>query len=99
MKQFVFLCFKRFFCGGRLIFGPDMALLFLTSLLIGGHVIAFCTEMIRKMKDYDPVIASPILAIAVIITISVSICFHPFQSYLLCLSWMQTMSEIKNSHF
>ncbi|KAJ6741605.1 ZINC FINGER DHHC DOMAIN CONTAINING PROTEIN [Salix viminalis] len=32
---------NRFFCGGRLIFGPDVASIFLTTLLIAAPAIAF----------------------------------------------------------
>ncbi|XVE60928.1 hypothetical protein DITRI_Ditri06bG0000400 [Diplodiscus trichospermus] len=42
---------NRFFCGGRLIFGPDVASLFLSTLLIAGPAIAFCVRMYIKIKD------------------------------------------------
>ncbi|XP_022766573.1 probable protein S-acyltransferase 4 isoform X2 [Durio zibethinus] len=41
---------QRFFCGGRLIFGPDVASLFLSTLLITGPAIAFCIRMYIKIK-------------------------------------------------
>ncbi|EOY08681.1 hypothetical protein QUC31_010785 [Theobroma cacao] len=42
---------NRFFCGGRLIFGPDVASLFLSTLLIAGPAIAFCIRMYIKIRD------------------------------------------------
>ncbi|GLT95665.1 hypothetical protein SLE2022_133330 [Rubroshorea leprosula] len=42
---------NRFFCGGRLIFGPDVASLFLSSFLIAGPAIAFFMKMYMKIKD------------------------------------------------
>nr|KJB19166.1 hypothetical protein B456_003G087100 [Gossypium raimondii] len=41
---------NRFFCGGRLIFGPDVASLFLSTFLIAGPAIAFCIRMYIKIK-------------------------------------------------
>ncbi|KAK3227504.1 hypothetical protein Dsin_007366 [Dipteronia sinensis] len=41
----------RFLCGGRLIFGPNVASLFLTAFLIAGPVIAFCTKTYAKIKN------------------------------------------------
>ncbi|XVF56336.1 hypothetical protein PTKIN_Ptkin06aG0111200 [Pterospermum kingtungense] len=41
---------NRFFCGGRLIFGPDVASLFLSSFLIAGPAITFCIKMFIKIK-------------------------------------------------
>ncbi|XP_077247646.1 putative protein S-acyltransferase 1 [Tasmannia lanceolata] len=58
---------NRFFCGGRLIFGPDVASLFLSTLLIGGPAIAFCSKVISQIKDGHH--AYPVLAVAVIVTV------------------------------
>ncbi|XVF07032.1 hypothetical protein REPUB_Repub06bG0102300 [Reevesia pubescens] len=44
---------NRFFCGGRLIFGPDIASLFLSTLLIAGPAIAFCIRMYIEIKHED----------------------------------------------
>ncbi|XP_039057153.1 probable protein S-acyltransferase 4 isoform X2 [Hibiscus syriacus] len=41
---------NRFFFGGRLIFGPDVASLFLSTFLIAGPAIAFCIRMYIKIK-------------------------------------------------
>ncbi|KAL4354771.1 hypothetical protein GQ457_06G012000 [Hibiscus cannabinus] len=41
---------NRFFFGGRLIFGPDFASLFLSTFLIAGPAIAFCVRMYTKIK-------------------------------------------------
>ncbi|KAJ7976510.1 S-acyltransferase [Quillaja saponaria] len=42
---------NRFFCGGRLIFGPDASSLFLSALLIACPSIAFCVEIYSKIKE------------------------------------------------
>ncbi|WCJ28658.1 DHHC-type zinc finger family protein [Euphorbia peplus] len=44
---------NRFLCGGRLIFGPDVASMFLSTLLIAGPAIAFCVKAYIKIKDKD----------------------------------------------
>ncbi|KAF8007111.1 hypothetical protein BT93_K1191 [Corymbia citriodora subsp. variegata] len=43
---------NRFFCRGRLIFGPDVASVSLSTLLITGPAIAFCTRAHSKMEDH-----------------------------------------------
>ncbi|KAK3025578.1 hypothetical protein RJ639_040317 [Escallonia herrerae] len=42
---------NRFLCGGRLIFGPDVASLFLSTLLVAGPAIAFCIKMYCIIED------------------------------------------------
>lgn len=44
---------NRFFCGGRLIFGPDVASVFLSTLLIAGPSIAFCLQVIEKIHKHE----------------------------------------------
>ncbi|CAI0374656.1 unnamed protein product [Linum tenue] len=51
---------NKFLCGGRLVFGPDAASLFLTSFLIGGPAITFCIKMLLMMAT-DPAFSYPIL--------------------------------------
>ncbi|KAD6119663.1 hypothetical protein E3N88_10934 [Mikania micrantha] len=36
---------NRFFCAGRLIFGPDVSSLIFTIILIGGPALAFCVKV------------------------------------------------------
>ncbi|KAI3772714.1 hypothetical protein L6452_03907 [Arctium lappa] len=36
---------NRFFCGGRLIFGPDVASLFFSVLLVVGPAVSFCIKV------------------------------------------------------
>ncbi|KAJ7972041.1 S-acyltransferase [Quillaja saponaria] len=40
-----------FLCGGRLIFGPDVTSLFISTLLIACPSIAFCVEIYCKSKE------------------------------------------------
>ncbi|CAN0908004.1 Probable protein S-acyltransferase 3 [Linum grandiflorum] len=51
---------NKFLCGGRLVFGPDAASLFLTSFLIGGPGVAFCIRMLL-MIGKDPAFNYPVL--------------------------------------
>ncbi|KAI6673637.1 hypothetical protein NL676_001543 [Syzygium grande] len=43
---------NRFFCRGRLIFGPDVASLSLSTLLIAGPAIAFCMRAHSRINDH-----------------------------------------------
>ncbi|GAV82803.1 zf-DHHC domain-containing protein [Cephalotus follicularis] len=60
---------NKFICGGRLIFGPDGASLFLTGLLIGCPAIAFCIKMLRNINEDDPFFVYSILVGGFILTL------------------------------
>ncbi|KAJ6380715.1 hypothetical protein OIU77_029586 [Salix suchowensis] len=63
---------NRFFCGGRLIFGPDVASIFLTTLLIAAPAIAFCIKVYNKIVKEGSVNARwyPVLVAGSILTVS-----------------------------
>ncbi|XP_065049010.1 probable protein S-acyltransferase 4 [Musa acuminata AAA Group] len=69
---------NRFFCGGRLIFGPDVASLLLSTLLIVGPAITFCCQIIIKLHEDEksdenpdrPMLWLSILMVAFFVTIS-----------------------------
>lgn len=42
---------NKFLCGGRLVFGPDVASLFLTTFLIAAPAVTFCVKMYLKFKN------------------------------------------------
>ncbi|XP_042001965.1 probable protein S-acyltransferase 1 [Salvia splendens] len=42
-----------FLCGGRLILGPDMRSALLTTIIIGGPALAFCSKMYLKIPTRD----------------------------------------------
>ncbi|KAL5546928.1 hypothetical protein UlMin_006615 [Ulmus minor] len=44
---------NKFFCGGRFIFGPDAASLFLSVLLIAAPTIAFCVKAYNEVKHME----------------------------------------------
>ncbi|GKB68647.1 probable protein S-acyltransferase 4 isoform X2 [Tanacetum coccineum] len=46
---------NKFFCGGRLIFGPDVGSLFFTIALVAGPAVAFCINVYHtiKVKEKD----------------------------------------------
>ncbi|KAE8692556.1 putative protein S-acyltransferase 4 [Hibiscus syriacus] len=62
---------NRFFFAGRLIFGPDVASLFLSTFLIAAPAIAFCIRMYIKIKhentnvgrDYSILILGALLSV------------------------------------
>ncbi|MCO5605799.1 hypothetical protein L7F22_059983 [Adiantum nelumboides] len=55
---------NRFFCGGRLIFGPDVRSLLVTLVLIIGPVAVFCVFVGKYLwKDYDGGILIMIVAV------------------------------------
>ncbi|KAI3996930.1 hypothetical protein MKX01_021206 [Papaver californicum] len=60
---------QRFFCGGRMIFGPDVGSLILSTLLIGVPALVFCSQVLKKIERHDPCLGYPVLAVALAITI------------------------------
>ncbi|XP_057950286.1 probable protein S-acyltransferase 4 [Malania oleifera] len=63
---------NKFFCFGRLIFGPDAASLFLSILLIAGPSVAFCVRIYHKIeneKTLDDGHWYPVLVVGAILTI------------------------------
>ncbi|WZZ92232.1 hypothetical protein YC2023_120811 [Brassica napus] len=62
---------QRFFCGGRLIFGPDVNSLFLTSFLIGAPALTFCIRMLVWIQKDDPIFNFTVLTSAFILTLLV----------------------------
>ncbi|ESR43685.1 hypothetical protein CICLE_v10011689mg [Citrus x clementina] len=54
---------NRFFCGGLLVFGPDVASLFLSTILIAGPAIAFCVKSYLKIRHDDHAARSVVVSI------------------------------------
>ncbi|GLT77823.1 hypothetical protein SLA2020_493800 [Shorea laevis] len=64
---------NRFFCGGRLIFGPDAASLFLSMFLIAAPAVVFFIKMYMKIKDKKTKHVQecyPILIVGLILTVA-----------------------------
>jgi hypothetical protein len=88
-----FSCFlswfhQRFFCGGRLIFGPDVASIFLSMLLIAAPAIGFCIKVYNKILDKgtkNPARWYPVFFVGSILTVLVSISFS---------TWLQAVLTI-----
>lgn len=103
LTKSVFLMYcQRFFCGGRLIFGPDVASLFLSTLLIAGPGIGFCLKIHYKIKEDDDdygrrfahhVVWYSIMAVGAFLTILVSNVFS------LCPSAVITSQTKKEEEF
>lgn len=66
---FVFLG-QKFFCGGRLIFGPDAASVFLSTVLITGPAIAFSVKVYLKIDSHPHFL--PVSVVSSILTFLVS---------------------------
>lgn len=63
---------NKFLCGGRLVFGPDVASLFLTSFLIVGPAITFCVKIYleaKKEKAGDHVFWCPVMIVGLVLTV------------------------------
>ncbi|CAD5177664.1 unnamed protein product [Musa acuminata subsp. malaccensis] len=69
---------NRFWCGGRLIFGPDGASLSLSMLLIAGPSIAFCSQVLAKILNHEMtdddnqnrILGSPVLIVTALLTVA-----------------------------
>ncbi|KAI8550279.1 hypothetical protein RHMOL_Rhmol06G0092800 [Rhododendron molle] len=60
---------NKFLCGGRLIFGPDAASLFLSTFLIGGPAITFCIKMLLKITETEPLYGHTVLIVGCVLTV------------------------------
>ncbi|KAG8372215.1 hypothetical protein BUALT_Bualt12G0043300 [Buddleja alternifolia] len=64
---------NRFLLGGRLVFGPDVASLFLTTFLIAGPALAFCIKILivikHELKEHKNAVPwYPVLVVAIVLT-------------------------------
>ncbi|AEC09910.1 putative protein S-acyltransferase 2 [Arabidopsis thaliana] len=60
---------NRFYCGGRLVFGPDASSLLLTTAMIGGPALTFCIRMVFLIGKRYPLFHSLILLGALLLTV------------------------------
>ncbi|PON99132.1 Zinc finger, DHHC-type, palmitoyltransferase [Trema orientale] len=63
---------NKFFCGGRFIFGPDAASVFLSVVLIAGPAIAFCVKVYCELDYMEKTYKSdwyPVLVVGLILTL------------------------------
>lgn len=74
-----YMMFQRFLCGGRLIFGPDVASLFFSVILVAGPAIAFCIKVHniinhnkKNVEDYNSWYGVLVVAIALTCLVSKS---------------------------
>ncbi|KAH6772219.1 DHHC-type zinc finger family protein [Perilla frutescens var. hirtella] len=59
---------NNFFCGGRLIIGPDSRSVVLTTLMIGGPALAFCTKMFLRISTVDCFYEHAVLIMGLVLT-------------------------------
>ncbi|EFH58012.1 zinc finger family protein [Arabidopsis lyrata subsp. lyrata] len=59
----------RFYCGGRLVFGPDASSLLLTTAMIGGPALTFCIRMAFLIGKRYPLFHSLVLLGALLLTV------------------------------
>jgi hypothetical protein len=72
------LILQFFFCGKRLVFGPDVRNLVFTLILIIAPAVGFCASVGRQlMKDFPHHWGNAIMVVAVVHTFVVSIIFLP----------------------
>ncbi|KAG7569988.1 Palmitoyltransferase DHHC domain [Arabidopsis thaliana x Arabidopsis arenosa] len=60
---------NRFYCGGRLVFGPDASSLLLTTAMIGGPALTFCIRMAFLIGKRYPLFHSLVLLGALLLTV------------------------------
>ncbi|XAR55834.1 Protein S-acyltransferase [Bertholletia excelsa] len=60
---------NKFCCGGRLVFGPDGASLFLSSFLIGCPALTFCIDMLLRIREHEPLYGHVVLIVGFVLTI------------------------------
>ncbi|GER25984.1 DHHC-type zinc finger family protein [Striga asiatica] len=60
---------NRFFCGGRLVFGPDAGSILLSTFLIGGPALTFCVRLFLKIHELDYLYGHIVLGVAIVLTI------------------------------
>ncbi|CAA3030812.1 probable S-acyltransferase 1 [Olea europaea subsp. europaea] len=65
---------NKFLCGGRLIFGPDVASLFLSTFLVAGPAIAFCIRIFliirqRIIENKDAIPWYSVLTVGIVLTV------------------------------
>ncbi|KAK7396077.1 hypothetical protein VNO78_16824 [Psophocarpus tetragonolobus] len=63
---------NKFCCGGRVVFGPDVASLFLTTFLIAGPAVAFCVKLYLKIKKSSDLIHDhwfPVFVVGSVLTV------------------------------
>ncbi|PIN18869.1 DHHC-type Zn-finger protein [Handroanthus impetiginosus] len=59
---------NKFLCGGRLIFGPDGASVFLSTFLIGAPALTFCVKMLLRIPKLDFVYGHVVLIVGFVLT-------------------------------
>ncbi|ESQ52817.1 hypothetical protein EUTSA_v10016704mg [Eutrema salsugineum] len=60
---------NKFYCGGRLVFGPDASSLLLTTAMIGGPALTFCIRMAFLIGKSYPLFHSLVLMGALLLTL------------------------------
>ncbi|ESW33912.1 hypothetical protein PHAVU_001G108600 [Phaseolus vulgaris] len=63
---------NKFFCGGRMIFGPDVASLFLTTFLIAAPAITFCVKIYLQIKNTSDLTSEfwfPVVVVGAVLTV------------------------------
>ncbi|XP_010517579.1 PREDICTED: probable protein S-acyltransferase 2 [Camelina sativa] len=60
---------NKFYCGGRLVFGPDASSLLLTTVMIGGPALTFCIRMAFMIGKRYPLFHSLVLLGALLLTV------------------------------
>ncbi|KAI3787084.1 hypothetical protein L1987_41284 [Smallanthus sonchifolius] len=62
---------NKFYCGGRLIFGPDAGSILLSTFLIGAPAITFCIKTLLEIKKDGSTFAYATLSLEIVFTLLV----------------------------
>ncbi|KAK1408519.1 hypothetical protein QVD17_40364 [Tagetes erecta] len=62
---------NKFYCGGRLIFGPDAGSIFLSTCLIGAPAITFCIKTLLEIQKDGSMFVYAVLCLEIFLTLLV----------------------------
>lgn len=65
------MLYQKFFCGGRLIFGPDASSVALTASLVGMPAIVFCTKMFLNLPKTSSEYGYSVLIVGIVLLVLV----------------------------
>lgn len=60
---------NKFYCGGRLIFGPDAGSVLLSTVLIGAPALTFCIKTLLDTEKDGNVFGYTVLALGIVLTL------------------------------
>lgn len=71
------ILYQKFFCGGRLIFGPDASSVVLSASLVGIPALLFCIKMFLNLPKTSPAYGYSVLILGIVLSVLVG--YNMFQ--------------------